>query len=84
VGYRLAGCEKPRGLSELLGFDLAIDPTVEDLDHGPTRLQTLGPHRPDGIGSYLCTAIHDRLPQDIALIPERLNGPPVALMTAAA
>jgi hypothetical protein len=57
VRHRRASGQTLRGLTELLGLDCAIHPAVEDLYDGCSRLQTLGAHRPDGIGSYMCPTI---------------------------
>jgi hypothetical protein len=51
---------------KLLGLDLALDPAVEDFDHGRARLQALGPHRPDGIRGYVCPGIDHVPPKDTA------------------
>lgn len=55
--HGLAGRETLRGFSELLGLDLALDPAVEDFDHGRARLQALGSHRPDCIHGYVRPSI---------------------------
>jgi class 3 adenylate cyclase len=66
----LASREALRGFAELVGLDPAIDPAVEDLDHSWARLQALGPHRPDGISSYVRPSIHEtvltRIPTETA------------------
>jgi hypothetical protein len=47
------GGKTPGGLTELLGLDRAAYPAVEDLEDRWSRLETLGPHGPDGVGDYL-------------------------------
>ena len=58
VGHRLAGCETLCGLAELFSCDRALRPAVEDLDDGRAGLQALGPYRPHGIPSHMCTGLH--------------------------
>jgi hypothetical protein len=51
--HRFTSGKTLRGLAELLGVDCAAYPAVEDLNDGCSRLETLGPHRPKGVGADL-------------------------------